>query len=82
MKVRHADIWDMLVMMNTTDPMPRRRAGGEPPEETIPVTIRFPISMRERGEVIAKKDVRSFTQLVVYAVQRYLSEREADEASK
>ena len=63
--------------MNATSQMsPRRRKDAEPPESVVSVTIRFPVSLRRRADVIALAEYRSFASLVLHAVDRYVTERE------
>jgi predicted transcriptional regulator len=57
--------------------MPRRRADApEPPEDIIAVTIRFPATLRKRALEVAQNEDRTFASLVLYAVRRYVTERE------
>jgi len=57
--------------------MPRRRADApEPTENTVPVTIRFPASLRKRALAVALAEDRTFASIVVYALRRYVTERE------
>jgi hypothetical protein len=57
--------------------MPRRRADAEEPqEETVSITIRFPASLRKRALGVAQDEDRSFSSLVIYALRRYVTERE------
>jgi hypothetical protein len=59
--------------------MPRRRADAdEQPEDTVPVTIRFPASLRKRALGVAQDEDRSFASLVVYALRRYVTDRERE----
>jgi hypothetical protein len=59
--------------------MPRRRKDAqEPPEETVAVTIRFPALLRKRALGVAQDEDRSFSSLVVYALRRYVTDRERD----
>jgi hypothetical protein len=65
--------------MNAPNPMPRRRADAEEPqEELIPNTIRFPASLRKRAIEVALAEDRPFSSLVVYAVRRYVTDRERE----
>ena len=65
--------------MNTTSPMPRRRADAEEqPEDTVAVTIRFPATLRKRALGVANDEDRTFSSLVIYALRRYVTEREQD----
>ena len=60
--------------------MPRRRADAEEPqEELVPVTIRFPATLRKRAIDVATAEDRPFSSLVVYAVRRYVTEREREQ---
>jgi predicted transcriptional regulator len=57
--------------------MPRRRTDTEDQQEdTVPVTIRFPAELRKRALGVAQDEDRSFSSLVVYALRRYVTERE------
>jgi len=59
--------------------MPRRRADAdEPPEETVAVTIRFPASLRKRALGVAQDEDRTFSSLVIYALRRYVTDRESE----
>jgi len=65
--------------MSTATRMPRRRADApEPPEDTVPVTIRFPAALRKRALTVAEAEDRTFSSLVVYALRRYVTERERE----
>lgn len=66
--------------MTTTTNMPRRRADAdEQPEETVAVTIRFPATLRKRALGVALDEDRSFASLVVYALRRYVTEKERED---
>jgi len=59
--------------------MPRRRADAqEPPEQTVGVTIRFPATLRKRALDVAQNEDRTFASLVIYALRRYVTERERE----
>jgi len=59
--------------------MPRRRADAdEPLEDLVPVTIRFPASLRKRAIEVALAEDRNFSSLVVYALRRYVTDRERE----
>jgi hypothetical protein len=61
--------------------MPKRRKDAqEPPEETVAVTIRFPTSLRQRALGVALDEDRTFSSLVIYALRRYVTEREREPA--
>jgi hypothetical protein len=65
--------------MKPTTAMPRRRADAdEPAEETVAVTIRFPAILRKRALGVAQDEDRTFSSLVIYALRRYVTEREAE----
>jgi len=62
--------------------MPRRRKDAqEPPEETVAVTIRFPAELRQRALGVAQDEDRTFSSLVIYALRRYVSDREHEQNS-
>jgi hypothetical protein len=68
-----------MSIMPTTTSMPRRRADtDEQPEETVAVTIRFPADLRKRALGVAQDEDRTFSSLVVYALRRYVTERERE----
>jgi len=59
--------------------MPKRRADAdEQPEDTVAVTIRFPGSLRKRALGVAQDEDRTFSSLVIYALRRYVTERERE----
>jgi hypothetical protein len=61
----------------TQTAMPRRRADAEEPqEELVPVTIRFPASLRKRALGVAQDEDRTFASLVIHALRRYVTARE------
>jgi hypothetical protein len=65
--------------MSSTRTMPRRRADApEPPEDTVAVTIRFPATLRKRAIDVALSEDRTFSSLVIYALRRYVTERERE----
>ena len=67
----------MLARMKPTPQMPpRRRQDEDTGEELVPITIRFPISLRRRALATAQNEDRSFASLVLQAVDRYVTERE------
>jgi hypothetical protein len=43
------------------------------------LTIRFPASLRKRALGVAQDEDRTFASLVVYALRRYVTERERDQ---
>jgi len=45
-------------------------------EELEPVTIRFPVSLRERALSVARDEDRTFASLVTYALRRYVEQAE------
>jgi len=57
--------------------MPRRRADAQQ-EETVAVTIRFPADLRKRAIDVAQAEDRTFSSLVIYALRRYVAERERE----
>lgn len=60
--------------------MPKRRTDtGEPPEHPVSITVRFPPSLRKRALAVAEAEDRTFTSLVIYALRRYVTEREQGE---
>jgi predicted transcriptional regulator len=60
--------------------MPRRSKDiPEPPEQGVAVTIRFPPDLRKRALAVAQAEDRNFNSLVVYALRRYVTEREQQE---
>jgi len=60
--------------------MPRRRADApEPAEDTVPVTIRFPAELRKRALIVAEAEDRTFSSLVVYALRRYVMDKERED---
>jgi hypothetical protein len=64
--------------MHTT-PMPKRRADAEQQsEDTVSITIRFPASLRRRALGVAQDEDRTFSSLVIYALRRYVTERETE----
>lgn len=68
-----------MVTMNTTTAMPRRRADADvPQEELVPVTIRFPASLRKRALGVAQDEDRTFASLVIYALRRYVDQAEKE----
>jgi hypothetical protein len=67
----------ILVTMTQTSDMPRRRADAdEGQEDLVPVTIRFPASLRKRALGVAQDEDRTFASLVIYALRRYVTEQE------
>ena len=65
--------------MSTTAGMPKRRTDAdEQPEDTVAVTIRFPASLRKRALGVANDEDRTFSSLVIYALRRYVTERERE----
>ena len=59
--------------------MPRRRADAdEAAEVTVEVTILFPSTLLKRALGVAKDEDRTFSSLVIYALRRYVTEREQD----
>lgn len=58
--------------------MPRRRKDAEnPPEDTVPITVRYPASLRKRALAVAEAEDRTFASLAVYALRLYVTERES-----
>lgn len=58
--------------------MPKRRAdSAEQQEDVVPVTIRFPASLRERALTVAVAKDRSFASLVIFALRQYVEQWEA-----
>lgn len=63
--------------MSTTAEMPKKRAdAAESQEDLVPVTIRFPASLRKRALGVATDEDRTFASLVIYALRRYVNEQE------
>ena len=59
--------------------MPKRRKDAPPPtEDTVPITIRFPGLLRKRALGVAQDEDRSFSSLVIYALRRYVTDRERE----
>ncbi len=46
------------------------------PEETTTITIRLPVKMKRRLEILAKEQDRSRSWLVVHAIRHFLQEQE------
>jgi len=46
------------------------------PEETTTITIRLPVKMKRRLEVLAKEQDRSRSWLVVHSIRHFLQEQE------
>ena len=71
-----------MAIMTTSTRMPRRRADApEPPEDTVPVTIRFPATLRKRALDVAQNEDRTFSSLVIYALRRYVTDRERESST-
>jgi hypothetical protein len=60
----------------TTTAVPRRRKDAPPTEDVDPITIRFPKSLRARALNVALEEDRTFASLVIYALRRYVNDRE------
>jgi hypothetical protein len=67
-----------MFRMTMTTTMPRRRKDADelPQEEVVPITIRFPASLRKRALNVALDEDRSFASLVIYALRRYVEQAE------
>ena len=50
----------------------------ELPEDTLAVSVEFPLSLRKRAMGVAQDEDRTLSSLVVYAVRRYVSQRERE----
>jgi transcriptional regulator with XRE-family HTH domain len=48
------------------------------PEETVPITIRVPLSLRKRALGVAQDEDRTFSSIAVYALRRYVNQRERE----
>ena len=71
-----------MVTMYPTTEMPKRRADeDEPQEDLVPVTIRFPASLRKRALDVARGEDRTFASIVLYALRRYVTEQERENAN-
>jgi hypothetical protein len=63
--------------------MPKRRADAEQQsEDTVPITIRFPASLRKRALGVAQDEDRTFSSVVIYALRRYVTERETERSDE
>jgi transcriptional regulator with XRE-family HTH domain len=51
---------------------------SERPEDTIAVSVDFPLSLRKRALGVAQDEDRTLSSLAVYAVRRYVSQRERE----
>ena len=63
--------------MNATKPMPRRPKDAPPPEKTYSASVRMPASLRDRAYAVAQSEDRNLNSLVLYALRRYITERES-----
>jgi hypothetical protein len=53
-----------------------RLRNGLPVPLELPVTIRFPASLRKRALGVAQDEDRTFASLVIYALRRYVDQAE------
>jgi len=45
------------------------------------VTVRFPATLRKRALEVAQAEDRTFSSIVIYALRRYVTERERERES-
>lgn len=71
-----------MVRMTLSTQMPRRRRDADelPQEDVVPITIRFPNSLRKAAMGVAMDEDRTFSSLVIWALRRYVEQAERRDA--